>query len=60
MANHSERSRDVIKKEYLNPTKFYSHAVSATGGKVVYVSVGVDCLVHPDLLLEVEVVAVVG
>jgi enamine deaminase RidA (YjgF/YER057c/UK114 family) len=128
----------VIKKEYLNPTKFYSHAVAATGGKIVYVSgqvswdaggkvvgkgdmraqseqvfrnvtaaleaagadwgdvvkmngymvgmdgprvdayrevrgkylvagklpastlVGVECLVHPDLLLEVEVVAVVG
>jgi len=27
-----------MKKEYLNPTKFYSHAVSATGGKIVYVS----------------------
>jgi enamine deaminase RidA (YjgF/YER057c/UK114 family) len=28
----------VIKKEYLNPTRFYSHAVTATGGKIIYVS----------------------
>ena len=50
-----------MKRQYLNPKemstpRFYSHAVTAEGGGTL---VGVEALVHPDLLLEVEVIAAI-
>lgn len=49
--------QDDLNPKDLNQPKFYTHAVTAEGALPASTLVGVEALVHPDLLLEVEVVA---